>query len=103
MTGFGGTLLLVTAAVTVTSSILGAGNVFECDDPNDCTGAAIDDIADFDLTDIIDVLQFLFIFVGDLLELGSFAWLPGMDPTIQVFLQFFLVFGWVIGIVSLFV
>lgn len=62
--------LVLTALLALAGAAFIQSNPFtDCTDPNDCTSGALDDIADFDLLDILDVLQIPFIFFGDLIEM----------------------------------
>lgn len=95
-----GTLIIVTAVVALASAAFGGADVFNCDDPNDCTGAALSDIGDFDFQDLVDILQVLFIILGDVLELLSFAGIEGIPSMISGFLQIVLGVGWLSWIIS---
>jgi len=62
--------------------------------------AAIRDIADFDLDDIIDVLQIFAIFLGDLLELLTFGSIEDVPVMIRFGVGFILGAGWLFVILD---
>lgn len=87
-------LLIITLAVLLTSIAFGGGNVFECADSDDCTFAAIRDIADFQLDDLLDIPQVPFIVLGDVLDLITFSFIGGLAEIIGLVLTFVLFLGW---------
>lgn len=93
-------LIVATGIISLASLAFGGSDVFTCDDPNDCTSAAIADISDFDFTDLIDILQFFFVFFGDLLELLGFGFLDEVPVLLTAFLQIVLSVGWLGWIIS---
>lgn len=99
--GYWGFLLVGTGVLALVSVLLGGVNVFDCGDPNDCTLAALEDIQDFDLGDILDIAQFMFILMGDIFQFFTALGAILVNP-FDMILSFLFVIGWGFGIVSLF-
>lgn len=93
-------LIVTTGILAIGSLAFGGSDTFTCPNPNDCTSAAIQDITDFDFTDLLDIIQFFFIFFGDLLELLSFSFLEEVPIFLTAFLQITLAVGWLGWIIS---
>lgn len=95
-------LVPYTAIVFVISLFLGTTNAFICDNPNNCTSAAMEDISDFDISDILDIGQFLFILAGDLIEAFSFPFLADV-PIMRTIMILTITLPWLVYIVTRFI